>query len=488
MNIKEIAFKAGIAENQINDAAALKKLSTAKSKSPFVVLLLERAEQMDRAEEKWEQLLQNGSIQQLRTQAMLLFSLEDCTVSANGSFGEKALRKALTEIPQLELCPAEMELKRKGLLRNMVLCTLLCKPVFPKAVSRACHRLGEYYESFPEAMRQAIQWHIYAVRLGNMDSKYALGQMYLSGNTCIKKDPDKAFFWISRAAREGHKIAQFYLGYCYQNGKNVEQNLEAAFTWYLKSAKQGYPEAQYAVGEAYVFGRGVRENKAKAFSWYEKAAILGHIRSQSILGHCYQEGKMVQKDPVTAFQWYLKAAKQGHITAQARVGRAFAIGDGVAQDFKQAAIWAQYNLGLHYQNGWGVEKNPETAFQWYLKAAEQGNAHAQNNIGWSYRNGCGVEQNIEEAVFWYKKAAEQGNQYAQYNLGFCYLNGQGVEKNPETAFQWYLKAAEQGYADAQQMVGWSYGTGCGVEQNMEEAVFWYKKAAEQGNHRGAGIR
>ena len=54
---------------------------------------------------------------------------------------------------------------------------------------------------------------------------------------------------------------------------------------------------------------------------------------------------------------------------------------------------------------------------WYRKAAEQGDASAQYNLGVMYENGHGVEQDDEQAVFWYRKAAEQGYADAQYNLG-----------------------------------------------------------------------
>ena len=37
--------------------------------------------------------------------------------------------------------------------------------------------------------------------------------------------------------------AQYILGFCYYNGKGVEQNYEEAVKWYRKSANQGYKDA-----------------------------------------------------------------------------------------------------------------------------------------------------------------------------------------------------------------------------------------------------
>jgi len=74
--------------------------------------------------------------------------------------------------------------------------------------------------------------------------------------------------------------------------------------------------------------------------------------------------------------------------------------------------YAQLDLGYMYLYGMGVPADDEAAFQWFLKAAEQGLANAQFDVGLCYYYGWGVPQNITEAVNWMKKAADQGNPYA----------------------------------------------------------------------------
>lgn len=61
------------------------------------------------------------------------------------------------------------------------------------------------------------------------------------------------------------------------------------------------------------------------------------------------------------------------------------------------------------------EKNEE-AFEYYLKAAKQGDVNAQLNLGLCYFYGNGVEKNLSEAVKWYRKAVNQGNAQAQNAL------------------------------------------------------------------------
>lgn len=152
--------------------------------------------------------------------------------------------------------------------------------------------------------------------------------------------------------------------------------------------------------------------------------------------------------------------------------------------YKQAAeqgnAEAQFNLGLLYEKGDGVEQNWKEAVNWYRKAAMQNHSYAEFNLGVCYENGIGVVQDFEEAIKWFRKAAEQGIPNAQCMLGFCYQNGWGVERNNALALYWYLKAAEQEYPEAQCKLGSYYEEGLVVGQSYKESVKWYLKAAEQG--------
>ena len=71
------------------------------------------------------------------------------------------------------------------------------------------------------------------------------------------------------------------------------------------------------------------------------------------------------------------------------------------------------------------------------KAAEQGLAEAQYNLGVMYQHGGGVDVNYKKAIEWFEKAAEQGVADAQYNLGVMYYDGLGVDVNYKKAIEWY---------------------------------------------------
>ncbi len=95
--------------------------------------------------------------------------------------------------------------------------------------------------------------------------------------------------------------------------------------------------------------------------------------------------------------------------------------------------------------------NPEDIPQ--LKAeADAGNAVSQYNLGLCYANGNGVEVDLAEAVKWFRKAAEQGLPEAQHNLGICLSRGAGVEKNVAEGAMWLNSAAQQGDDEAERML------------------------------------
>jgi TPR repeat protein len=73
---------------------------------------------------------------------------------------------------------------------------------------------------------------------------------------------------------------------------------------------------------------------------------------------------------------------------------------------------AQFDLGLMYETGRGVEQSYEKAFEYYEQAAQLGYAKAQFNLGCCYANGEGVEQNMAAAKEWAEKSAAQGNENA----------------------------------------------------------------------------
>ncbi len=76
--------------------------------------------------------------------------------------------------------------------------------------------------------------------------------------------------------------------------------------------------------------------------------------------------------------------------------------------------------------------------------AEKGFAFAQFNLGVLYDNGQGVPEDDRQAIIWYEKAAMQGLTQAQVNLGIMYQEGEGTARDYVKAYFWFAMAKSQG--------------------------------------------
>ncbi len=146
---------------------------------------------------------------------------------------------------------------------------------------------------------------------------------------------------------------------------------------------------------------------------------------------------------------------------------------------EQGNSQAQVTLGIMYDYGQGIEKNPAEAMKWYIKAAEQGIPVVQHDVGVKYFQGTGVKQNYLEAARWWEQSANAGLADSQFNLGLLYYRGMGLAQDYAKAAELFLKAADQGHANAQYSLAVMHAFGQGMEKNYPEALRWFEASAAQ---------
>ncbi len=81
-------------------------------------------------------------------------------------------------------------------------------------------------------------------------------------------------------------------------------------------------------------------------------------------------------------------------------------------------------------------------------AADMNYPEALYRLGVRYENGEGVERDIEKAFELYTKAAEGGHEKGQFRLGLCHYYGKVADANRYSTLKWLKASAEQGYSDA----------------------------------------
>lgn len=171
-------------------------------------------------------------------------------------------------------------------------------------------------------------------------------------------------------------------------------------------------------------------------------------------GEKYHYGKDISRDLAQAAIWYLKAAEAGHAEAKYKlkqIGEKKEKAKSVKKSAEQGNRQAQFQYAVMLASGKYapyVPKNYKTAFEWFLKSAQQGYSQAQYRLGQIFEGESpykldAVPQDYGEAFKWYRTAAEQDHIEAQFELSSLYFRGLGVRQDYSEADKWFRKAFDQ---------------------------------------------
>ena len=91
-------------------------------------------------------------------------------------------------------------------------------------------------------------------------------------------------------------------------------------------------------------------------------------------------------------------------------------------------------------------------FVYDLSLATQGISVSQYNTGVNYSIGRGINKDVEKAVYWYQRANEQGHSKAPFNIAIFYVDGINTDPDPELALEYFLVAEERGNKHAKEFL------------------------------------
>ena len=100
-----------------------------------------------------------------------------------------------------------------------------------------------------------------------------------------------------------------------------------------------------------------------------------------------------------------------------------------------------------------VAVNEKDDFVYDLSLATQGISVSQYNTGVNYSIGRGINKDVEKAVYWYQRANEQGHSKAPFNIAIFYVDGINTDPDPELALEYFLVAEERGNKHAKEFLG-----------------------------------
>lgn len=96
----------------------------------------------------------------------------------------------------------------------------------------------------------------------------------------------------------------------------------------------------------------------------------------------------------------------------------------------------------------------------------------QFELGMIYYEGNGVEINKVLAETWFRQAAESGYVQAQYILGKMYIDGDGIPIDRDEGFKWLNHAANQGYPLASATLGMKHAGAFESPRDNVNACMW----------------
>lgn len=401
-------------------------------------------------------------------------------------------------------------------------------------------------------------------------AQYQLSWHYATGDG-IAQNRDSANHWLRQAAQNGHAAAQYWLGnHYYDDTADNAQDETTARYWLEQAATRGDRDLQKQTGMTYLehddyhnarrwlrqladhgdrtvlpvlemmndLQRGratplpppgtagnhppapaaaLAENTAtpwpprhnikfwqgenpfashaKTFKERQKRALAGDWLAQIALGDAWYKGETGKKDARLAHYWWRKsqtAYGQDSYTLY-NLGVLYDSGEGVARNPQRAAQYytaaarlndndARYNLAHLYHYGDGVPRNDIIAHYWLTKAAAH-ERDAMTALGMLYQKSGTDDGTQMRASYWLEQAAMRGDAQAQYELSWRSRYGYGIEKNQETANRWLQQAAENGNVEAQYRLGVCYYNVCFAEfrQDKRTGREWLEKAAAQGD-------
>ncbi len=320
-----------------------------------------------------------------------------------------------------------------------------------------------------------------AAEQGDAKAQYRLALTYLHEEQGLPVDLEKAERWLKKAAEKGLVEAQYELGMLLRYDL---ADAAAAIDWWQRAAAQGSIDACMELGLAYLEGEGVTQDLAQAERWLKLALEAGHEDADEALAELAERREAID-EAGPALEALKKGAEGGDAQFQYDLGLAYLEAGGGQGD--KATYWlteaamqghrqALFTLGEIYNEGRGVDMDPQTARRWLEVAVEAGVVEAELLLA---ELSDEIQISRPKAIERWQVRARVGKADAQYNLALAYLDGRGVAPSVEQARYWMEQAAAAGHGQAQYRLGDFYLRGVGGFHSASLGLIWMRKAASQ---------
>ncbi|KAI9305941.1 hypothetical protein BJ944DRAFT_239205 [Cunninghamella echinulata] len=405
----------------------------------------------------------------------------------------------------------------------------------------------------------ALEYYEKAAQHGHLLARVMCARYKLNGLGGMEINTSLGYKELLDCAIEKNCVDAYNsLGQCNELGIGTDQNDKAALDWYLKSAEQTQDaEAMFRIGKMYAQKRVEPPNghhkDIEALKWYRFASeTRNHPLAHYCIGLYFLRGVSITNEDDDGYKaqvtiipidrdvarfHFLQASEQGDMNSMYELGQLLLADDDdpnsllKVEDRQDGFNWlfnsaqmgqkdAQRELGKLYHSGKSFQHTPfidqdsALAYDYFTRAAQQGDKTSMLFIGIYYEHGIHVSMNLTLAREWYEMAAHSGwwlgelalaqllhqdmdsreDAYRYFSLAYehapvnqrqqaavmlarYHLNGWGNTKLrlQEAANQLITLAEEDSHVKVYLEVAQCYEFGIGVPQNYSKAFEWYEK-------------
>lgn len=278
-----------------------------------------------------------------------------------------------------------------------------------------------------------------SAELGFATAQATLGMIYFSG-IGVKKNPESAIKWCSRAARDKLPLGMFYLGMAYSIGDGVAQNDDYALRWIRAAADRQLTMAQLTLGMKLATGDGTEKNLESAVKWLEKAASQGKSPEAKLQLRRYENQLYRMRNPPAAYvpDEQKKSAIQ---IAQGQILEPNPSREkNIDLPLTEEPQGIPFSPASPSSPGHSPSRITDLTKDGLKDAAYDGDLLAIKKLGLKHY----ADKNYKEAKKWLEIAAIKKEPEAMRYLGILYFMGQGVELDYEQATQWFAEAVRAG--------------------------------------------
>ncbi|MNK93995.1 putative beta-lactamase HcpC precursor [compost metagenome] len=291
----------------------------------------------------------------------------------------------------------------------------------------------------------AFGWYMKAAKQGHREAQCIVGTRYLEGKG-VEADDQEAFKWFKLSSEQGFAVSHNNLGSMYAHGRGVKKDLLEAYFYFrlgmetLPVAEENFQRIARSLSaeqrerveqraeewleeqddpewawERYTKSPRFIEDKRGELERLRAKARKGNLDAMAQLGHELHYAPDELQNDREAIDWLLKAANQGSTDAAFKLGR---------------------SLGKSLGGQLGY--TPKDAFQWTLQAAKQGSRSACVDLAVNYQDGSGVEREPQQAVHWYTVAMKRGLVGCGFDLSKLFTKEGAVGENQVERLKWFL--------------------------------------------------